>query len=81
MINKQQAMDAKHGDVFYHRTLRNSDRSPLRARVSGKCKTLKRQPEIFKLPIKHGLRDHGYITNDNAMDWCITETAAYVERD
>jgi hypothetical protein len=80
MINKQQAVDAKHGDIFYHRSQRNADGTPLRARVSGVCKTWVKQPEKFKLPMKHGLRACFYITEDDTLDWCTTETAALVER-
>lgn len=39
---------------------------PINWRANGKCKTWKRSPERFQLPIKHGLYSYGYITNDNA---------------
>ena len=35
-------------------------------RANGKCKTWKRNPERFQLPIKHGLYSYGYITEENA---------------
>lgn len=38
---------------------------PVNWRANGKCKTWKRSPEKFKLPIKHGLYDYAYITNEN----------------
>ena len=79
MINKAQAVAAKHGDIFYHRELTNADGTPLRARVSGVCKTWVKQPEKFKLPMKHGLRACFYITEQNSIDWCITPCAAVVE--
>ena len=34
--------------------------------ANGKCKTWKTRPNEFKLPIKHGLYDYGYITHENA---------------
>lgn len=39
---------------------------PINWRANGKCKTWKRTPERFQLPIKHGLYNYGYITNENA---------------
>jgi hypothetical protein len=36
-----------------------------RWRPSGRCKTWKRNPERFKLPIKHGLYTNYYITEKN----------------
>lgn len=80
MISKAQAMAATHGDIFYHRELRNADGTPLRVRVTGKCKTWVRRPEKFELPIKHGLREYGYINHTNSIDWCTTPCAAMVER-
>ena len=39
---------------------------PINWRANGKCKTWKRSPERFQLPIKHGLYSYGYITEENA---------------
>lgn len=39
---------------------------PINWRANGRCKTWKRTPERFQLPIKHGLYNYGYITEDNA---------------
>lgn len=38
---------------------------PNRWRANGKCKTWKRSPEKFQLPIKYGLYDYGYINEEN----------------
>lgn len=38
----------------------------VRVRASGACQTWKTRPQHFKLPIKHGLYTHGYITHENA---------------
>lgn len=35
-------------------------------RANGKCKIWKTRPDEFKLPIKHGLYSHWYLTNENA---------------
>lgn len=42
------------------------DCKPAKWRANGQCKTWKRSPERFKLPIKHGLYNYGYITEENA---------------
>lgn len=50
------------------------DCKPIKWRVNGKCKTWKRNPERFQLPIKHGLYSYGYITNENAHLFIVDET-------
>lgn len=50
---------------FEHVKLKNSDGSPMRYRRSGKNKLWKTRPNEFEIPVKRGLRDHGYITQDN----------------
>ncbi len=72
MITREQAIEM--GDrwghtTIYHATLRNADGSAVRARANGKCKVWKRDPSRFQLPMKHGLRDCFYLTQDNASDW------------
>jgi len=62
--------------TVYHINLRNADKTPLRARISGRCKTWKRSPERFQIPFKHGMYEHGYITEENAGLWRLTEEAA-----
>lgn len=72
-------MEAKHGDVF-HFTGMNGEcpcrrevgerggvkESITSVRVTGKCKTWVRQPDRFRLPVKHGLYDSTYITEETA---------------
>lgn len=76
MVTKEQAVAARHGKVFYHREMRNSDGTPLRVRVTGRCRTWKTRPAEFSLPVKHGLRDCGYITHRNAAEWDASEGKA-----
>jgi hypothetical protein len=38
---------------------------PNKWRANGKCKTWKRSPERFSLPIKFGLYGYGHITEEN----------------
>lgn len=70
MITKEQAVMFGHtGKTLYHYRMRNADKTALRVRVNGYCKTWKRSPERFRLPIKHGLRDCSYITEQDAHEW------------
>lgn len=46
---------------------------PARWRANGKCKTWKRNPERFQLPIKYGLYSYGYITEENAHLFIVEE--------
>ncbi len=76
MITKNQAISAKRRDEFHHILLKNVDGSPLRCRANGACKTWKTRPEAFKLPVKYGLRQCFYITEDNAHEWTLAQTPA-----
>jgi hypothetical protein len=40
-----------------------------RCQPSGRCQTWKRDPGRFRLPVKHGLYEHGEITQVNCMDF------------
>jgi hypothetical protein len=69
MITKEIAVSARYRDEFHHVTLKNSDGTPTRCRVNGKCQTWVRKPEAFRLPVKHGLKTCFYITELNAHEW------------
>jgi len=62
-VTKEVCMNARNRQEFYYRP------TGQRARVNGKCQTWKREPDKFKLPMKYGLYDYFYITQDNAADW------------
>lgn len=66
MITIEQSKTATH---FHHVSLKNKDGSPLRARRNGKTKTWKKLPNEFKIPIKIGMYEYGYIDKANFMDW------------
>lgn len=51
--------------VFAMNDERNADGSHVRWRINGKMKTWKTRPDDYKIPVKHGLRDYGYITPKN----------------
>jgi hypothetical protein len=72
MIDKAKAENLLYGQVLHHRTLKNADGSPARCRVNGRCKTWKRRPEDFCLPVKYGLRDCFYLTPANAHEWALS---------
>lgn len=63
MITKEQAVALKVGTILHHDVAKNADGTPLRVRVNGKCRTWKTRPDYFSLPVKHGLRDYGYVDN------------------
>lgn len=69
MITKDDAMQARSGQIFFHATARNRDKSALRARVTGRCITWKTRPDDFKLPVKHSMYNSFYITPTNAGEW------------
>ena len=71
MITKDQAVKLQSG-TLYHETLKKADGNPKECRINGMCKTWKKTPEAFRLPVKHGLRDYFYITEDNAHQWSLT---------
>lgn len=83
MITKEIALTLKHGDILYHKHNRNADGTPVRARVTGKCKTWKTKfaPTAFSLPMKHGLRTSFYLGDINGKDWTLYETEALMLRD
>lgn len=53
--------------TFHHRSATNADGTPLRAKRNGH--TQKTRPGQFKIPVKHGLKTHFYITPENAHQW------------
>ena len=68
MVTKDEAVGTINGDIFHHCSLTNADDTPMRVRVSGQCKTWKRNNN-FRLPVKHGMFMSTAITQDNANDW------------
>jgi hypothetical protein len=80
MITRETAINSHSGRIFYHVRLRNADGTAVRARVNGKCKLWKQEPERFQLPMKHGLRDCFYLSNHNRHEW-LTYDPTEQERD
>lgn len=68
MVSKAQALRAS---TFTSTCLTNRAKKPelISVRASGACKTWKTRPDAFKVPIKYGLRESAYLTNENAHEW------------
>lgn len=71
MITKAIALTLRHGEILHHVSQKNADGSPQRWRVSGRCQTWKRDPNRFRLPIKHGLYNHDAVTETTADLLCL----------
>ena len=52
-------------DTLHHATNKNADGTPQRWRVNGAVKTWKTRPSEVKIPVKHGMYDYGYVTQDD----------------
>ncbi len=85
MITLDQAKELQHGTILYHARNRNADGTPQRWKVNGKVKVWKRSPDKVEVPLKHGLRDHGYLLSlpnrdgthvSNLNTMCLTEDEA-----
>jgi hypothetical protein len=61
----ESAKALKYGDVLAIETEPNADGTCGRWRVNGKVKTWKTRHLEFKVPVKRGLYEYGYITGDN----------------
>ena len=60
-MNLQEAKQLEQGDYIHHVSKKNSDGSPMRARVTS-IKTWKRSPERVEVRYKRGLYEYGVIT-------------------
>lgn len=85
-MTKEIAESLPTGRTIYHKTWTNADGSAFRARVNGRIKTWKREPERWLLPIKRGLRDCGYLgegpgADQSPSDWTTTEPVTKKDRE
>jgi hypothetical protein len=69
MITKEFAAGLHKGKTLYHATATNADGTAKRCRINGKLKMWVTRPNEFRIPVKHGLWDCFYITQDNAKEW------------
>ena len=72
-ITKDIAMKLSHIHTIYLYNEFNADKTPMRCRVNGTCQTWKTRPFDFKLPVKRGLYEYGYITQNNCDSFYIEE--------
>jgi len=64
MITLEQAKNLKLGDILLHTKNKNAKGEPQKWRVSGKPKVWKTRPNEVKVPVKHGLFQFDYLTQD-----------------
>jgi len=64
-LTLERAKKLRVGDIVYHKTNKNRDRTPQRWRVNGEVKRWKRDKDRIKIPVKYGLYTYGYIDNSN----------------
>lgn len=76
MVTLEQAKALTSGTMLYHVENKNADGTPQRWKVNGKPKTWKRSPERVQVPIKHGLYDYDYLTEDTLDLVTLTEEEA-----
>jgi len=65
MITLEQVKSLSYGQIIYHVSKKNSDGTAMRARVSGKVKTWKRDASRVHVPVKHGLYESYWIDETN----------------
>lgn len=66
-ITKEDAVNASHRDEFHGKSANGA--KIITVRVSGACKTWKTRPSEFKLPVKYGMYESGYITHEDCARW------------
>jgi hypothetical protein len=75
MITLDQAKKLVPGTVLFLDTF-NKQGKPHKCRVSGKPKVWVRSPNKVKVPVKAGLYENGYITEDTLDRYYLTEEEA-----
>lgn len=93
MITKEIAMSLRYGQTLIHKWRNNTDGTPMRARVNGKCKTWKSKDRIneFRIPMKHGLkecfcigfwRDPWEVSphSENSLEWRVPKNGEEYEK-
>ncbi len=63
MITLEQAKQLKYGQIVYHATNLNADKTAQRWKVTS-VKTWKRDPSRVLVNLKHGLRSFDFINED-----------------
>ncbi|MFX0183345.1 MAG: hypothetical protein ACFE95_09725 [Candidatus Hodarchaeota archaeon] len=71
----KQAKSLVKGQWIYDSTL-SVNGTPARFKVYGKIKLWKRDPTKIRVPLKRGLREHDYLTENNLNHFFLTEQEA-----
>lgn len=71
-ITLEEAKNLSYRTVLHHVVERNADGTPQRWRVNGKPKTWKTRPDEVRVPLKYGLRGHGYLTEHDLDDFALS---------
>jgi len=71
-VTKEIALTANE---FFSTTLTNKDKNktPLKVRRNGKTQVWKTRPNDFKIPVKYGLHEYGYINQYNCYEWQVED--------
>ena len=67
-MNLKAALKLKQGDYIHHKVRKNSDGSPMRARITS-IKTWKRSPDRIEIRYKRGLYEYGAICEYELEDF------------
>ena len=62
MITKEEAANNRHFHYFHKGKCHNY-------RANGMMKTWKRNPERFRVPLKYGMYEYGYLTEENCSEF------------
>ena len=73
VVTRGKAEKLSYGDILYHLHYTNADGSRQRWKVTGKVKFWKTRPWDFRIPVKYGMRDYGYVTPHTADDFSLDE--------
>jgi len=64
----ERAKQLQYGDVLYHTSYKNSDGTPRRWKVNGAVQLWVKDPSRIRVPLKHGLRGYGAITETDFVN-------------
>lgn len=68
MITLDQAKQLTPGQMLHHVTNKNADGTPQRWKVNGQPKTWKTRPLEVRVPVQNGLRNFGYVTEEDLLE-------------
>jgi len=72
-LTLEKAKQLQYGDMVYMKECYDSKGNNRKWKVNGKVKTWKKDLNRIKVPVKYGLYNYDYITEDNIKDLLIEE--------